>query len=126
MHRSFGRAENNRPSQLSLVIASRNRHGNGVSDIRGWLLRERPCFPQRVGTRAVSDTFDVWYHTAQGIDGGRQPVRIRLSMRRDATLARCDTLHRFFSTILARTNQDATAVSRDGDLHVIGADEHPL
>jgi hypothetical protein len=47
-------------------------------------------------------------------------------VRRDATLARRDTLRRFSSTTLARTARDATAVSRDGDLQRIPAREHPL
>jgi len=126
MYSASGVSETIHACQPTLAIASRARPGNDEPDPRGWLLRERRCFPQRVGTRAVSDTFDVWYDRAQGIDGRRQPVRIRLSTRRDATLARCDTLRRFFSTTLARTNPDANALSRDGDLHVIGADEHPL
>jgi hypothetical protein len=91
------------------------------------VVRSRPCVSQRFGGRVVvSDTADLWYDRKWGITVEQQAVQSSSDVNLDRVLTHRDTLHRCFSTTLARTNQDANTLSRDGDLHIIGADEHPL
>jgi len=88
--------------------------------------RSRPCVAQRFGGGVVSDTTDLWYDSQQGITVEQQAVQSTSDVNLDDVLIYRGTLYRCFSTTLVRTNPDANTLSRDGDLHVIGADEHPL